>query len=115
MTIRVIGKNFNGISPGKISITCFYQEDHYNKQYESYDSSSILEFLEYIENDGGRVIEFSIDPEPISEDCCYTGLGSFIKLVNHLYEKHFIDTIFVSYVKSLVPDSHKSYINLNDV
>lgn len=115
MTLKVIGKKYNGISHGKISITYFYPEEHSNKHYESYDASSILHFLEYIENDGGRVIEFSIDPEPISEDCCYTGWGSFIKLVNHLYEKHFIDSRYASYVKSLVPDSYKSYIKLNDV
>lgn len=115
MTLRLIGNKYNCISPGKISITYFYPEEHSNKQYESYDASSILEFLEYIENDGGRVIEFSIDPEPIPEDCFYTGWCSFIKLVNNLYEKHFIDTIYVSYVKSLVPDSYKGYININDV
>ena len=115
MTLRPIGNKYNGISPGKISITYFYPEEHSNKQYESYDASSILEFLEYIENDGCRVIEFSIDPEPIPEDCFYTGWCSFIKLVNNLYEKHFIDTRYVSYVKSLVPDSYKGYININDV
>lgn len=115
MTLRANCKKCNGISPGKISITFFYPEDHCNKYYESYDARSILQFLEYIENDGGRVIEFSIDPEPISEDCCYTGFDSFAQLVNHLYEKHFIDSRYVSYVKSLVPDSYKSYINLNDV
>lgn len=115
MTLRANCKKCNGISPGKISITYFYPEEHSNKHYESYDASSILQFLEYIENDGCRVIEFSIDPEPIQEDCCYTGWGSFIKLVNHLYEKHFIDTRFVSYVKSLVLDSYNGYININDV
>ena len=115
MTLRLIGNKYNCISPGKISITYFYPEEHSNKQYESYDASSILEFLEYIENDGGRVIEFSIDPEQIPEDCFYTGWCSFIKLVNNLYEKHFIDTRYVSYVKSLVPDSYKGYININDV
>ena len=115
MILRLIGNKYNCISPGKISITYFYPEEHSNKQYESYDASSILEFLEYIENDGGRVIEFSIDPEPIPEDCFYTGWCSFIKLVNNLYEKHFIDTRYVSYVKSLVPDSYKGYININDV
>ena len=115
MTLRLIGKKYNGTSPGKISITYFYPEEHYNKYYESYDASSILNFLEYIENDGGRVIEFSIDPEPISEDCCYTGWGSFIQLINHLYKKHLIDSRMVSYAKSLVPDSYKNYINLNDV
>ena len=115
MNLRVIGNKYNGTSPGKISITYFYPEEYCNKRYESYDASSILKFLEYIENDGGRVLEFSIDPEPIPEDCCYTGWGSFIQLVNHLYEKHFIDSRYVSYVKSLVPDSCNSYINLNDV
>lgn len=115
MTLRVIGNKYNGTSPGKISITYFYPEEHCDKYYESYDASSILKFLEYIENDGGRVLEFSIDPEPIPEDCCYTGFDSFVQLVNHLYEKHFIDSRYVSYVKSLVPDSYKSYINLNDV
>ena len=115
MTLRLIGKKYNGISPGKISIAYFYPEEYCNKHYESYDAHSMLECIEFIENNGGRVIEFSIDPEPIQEDCWYTGWGSFIKLVNHLYEKHFIDTRFVSYVKSLVPDSYKSYINLNDV
>lgn len=29
--------------------------------------------------------------------------------------KHFIETRFVLYAKSLVPDSYKSYININDV
>lgn len=115
MTLRVIGNKYNGTSPGKISITYFYPEEYCTKHYESYDASSILKFLEYIENDGGRVLEFSIDPEPIPEDCCYTGFDSFVQLVNHLYEKHFIDSRYVSYVKSLVPDSYKSYINLNDV
>ena len=115
MTLRAIGKKYNGISPGNISITYFYPEEHCNKCYESYDARSVLECLEYVENDGGRVIEFSIDPEPIPEDCCYTGFDSFVQLVNHLYEKHFIDSRYVSYVKSLVPDSYKSYINLNDV
>ena len=115
MTLRLIGNKYNCISPGKISITYFYPEECLNKYYESYDARSILKLLEYIENDGGRVIEFSIDPEPIPEDCCYTGWGSFIQLVNHLYEKHFIDSRYASYVKSLVPDSYKSYIKLNDV
>lgn len=115
MTLRANCKKYNGISPGKISITFFYPEEHCNKYYKSYDASSILKFLEYIENDGGRVIEFSIDPEPIQEDFCYTCWCSFIQLINHLYEKHFIDSRYVSYVKSLVPDSYKSYINLNDV
>lgn len=115
MTLRINYKKYNGISPGKISITFFYPEDHCNKYYESYDAHSTLKCIEFIENNGGRVIEFSIDPEPIPEDCCYTGWGSFIQLVNHLYEKHFIDSRYVSYVKSLVPDSYKSYINLNDV
>ena len=113
MNLRLIGNKYNGTSPGKISITYFYQEDHCNKYYESYDAHSILKCIEFVENDDGRVIEFSIDPEPIPEDYCYTGWGSFVQLVNHLYEKHFIDTRFVSYVKSLVPDSYKSYINLN--
>ena len=115
MTIRAIGKKYNGISPGKISITFLYPEDHCNKYYESYDARSMLECIEFIENNGGRVIEFSIDPEPIPEDCCYTGFDSFVQLVNHLYEKHFIDSRFVLYAKSLVPDSYKSYININDV
>ena len=115
MTLRAICKKYNGTSPGNISITFFYPEDHCNKYYESYDARSILDCLEYIENDGGRVIEFYIDPEPIPEDCCYTGWCSFAQLVNNLYEKHFIDSRYVSYVKSLVPDSYKSYINLNDV
>lgn len=44
MTLRSIGKKYNGTSPGKISITYFYQEEHFNKHYESYDASSILEF-----------------------------------------------------------------------
>ena len=115
MTLRVIGNKYNGTSPGNISIAYFYPEEYCNKHCESCGARSILEFLEYIENDGGRVIEFSIDPEPIPEDCCYTGWGSFIQLVNHLYEKHFIDSRYASYVKSLVPDSLKSYINLNNV
>lgn len=115
MTLRLIGNKYNCISPGKISITYFYPEEHSNKHYESYDARSILEFLEYIENDGGRVIEFSIDPEPIPEDCCYTDWCSFTQLINHLYEKHFIDSGTVSYAKSLVPESYKSYININDV
>lgn len=115
MTLRSIGKKYNGTSPGNISITYFYPCEYCNKYYESYDASSILKLLEYIENDGGRVIEFSIDPEPIQEDCCYTGWGSFVQLVNYLYEKHFIDSRYVSYFKSLVPDSLKSYINLNNV
>ena len=42
MTLRPIGNKYNGISPGKISITYFYPEEHSNKQYESYDASSIL-------------------------------------------------------------------------
>ena len=115
MTLRSIGNKYNGISPGKISITLFYPEEHCNKYYGSYDAHSMLECIEFIENNGGRVIEFSIDPEPIPEDCCYTGWGSFIQLVNHLYEKHFIDSRYASYVKSLVPDSLKNYINLNNV
>lgn len=115
MTLRSIGKKCNCISPGYISITYFYPEEHFNKRYESYDARSVLEFLEYVENDGGRIIDFSIDTEPIQEDCCYTGWGSFIQLVNHIYEKHFIDTRFASYVKSLVPDSYNGYININDV
>ena len=77
MTLRSIGKKYNGTSPGNISITYFYPEEHRDKHYESYDARSILKFLEYIENDGWRVIEFSIDPEPIPEDCCYTGWGFF--------------------------------------
>ena len=115
MTLRLIGNKYNGTSPGKISITFFYPEDHCNQHYESYDAHSMLKCMEFIENNGGRVIEFSIDPEPIQEDCCYIGWGSFVQLVNHLYEKHFIDSRYVSYVKSLVPDSYKGYINLNDV
>ena len=115
MNLRVIGKKYNGTSPGKISITYIYPEEHYYSNYESYDARSILKCLEYIENDGGRVIGFSIDPQPIPEDCCYVGWGSFIQLVNHLYEKHFIDSRAVTYATSLVPDSYKSYINLNDV
>ena len=114
MNLRLICNKYNGTSPGKISITFFYPEEYCNKRYESYDAHSMLECIEYIENDGGRVIEFSIDPEQISEDYCYTGWGSFVQLVNHLYEKHFIDSRYVSYVKSLVPDSYKSYIKLND-
>ena len=115
MTLRVIGKRYNGTSPGKISITYTYQGEYHNNHYESYDASSILKCLEYIENDGGRVVEFSIDPQPIPEDCCYIGWGSFIQLINHLYEKHFIDSRAVSYAKSVVPDRYKSYINSNDV
>lgn len=42
MTLRPIGNKYNCISPGKISITYFYPEEHSNKQYESYDASSIL-------------------------------------------------------------------------
>ena len=80
MTIRSIGKKYNGTSPGNISITYFYKEEHCNKHYESYDARSILKFLEYIENDGGRVIEFSIDHEPIPEDCCYTGWAHLYNL-----------------------------------
>ena len=80
MTLRSIGKKYNGASPGKISITYFYPEEHCNKHYESYDASSILKCLEYIENDGGRVIEFSIDPEPIPEDYCYTGWARLYNL-----------------------------------
>lgn len=80
MTLRSIGKKYNGTSPGNISITYFYPEEYSNKSYESYDASSILKCLEYIENDGGRVIEFYIDPEPIPEDCCYTGWARLYNL-----------------------------------
>ena len=52
MTLRSIGKKYNGTSPGNISITYFYPEEHRDKHYESYDARSILKFLEYIENDG---------------------------------------------------------------
>ena len=44
MTLRSIGKKYNGTSHGNLSITYFYQEEHFNKHYESYDASSILEF-----------------------------------------------------------------------
>ena len=44
MTLRSIGKKYNGTSPGNISITYFYPEEHCNKHYESYDARSILKF-----------------------------------------------------------------------
>ena len=40
----------------------------------------MLECIEFIENNGGRVIEFSIDPEPITEDRCYTGWARLYNL-----------------------------------
>ena len=103
MGLRIIGKKYNGTSPGKISITYIYPEEHYYKSYESYDARSILKCLEYVESDGGIVTEFSIDPQPIPEDCCYIGWGSYNQLINHLYEKHFIDDQLVSYAKSIIP------------
>ena len=80
MTLRINYKKYNCISPGKISITLFYPEEHCNKYYGSYDAHSMLECIEFIENNGGRVIEFSIDPEPIQEDCCYTGWARLYNL-----------------------------------
>ena len=115
MNLRAIGQRYNGTSPGKISIVYTYPGEYRSSNYESYDASSILKCLEYIENDGGRVVGFSIDPQPIPDDCCYIGWGSFVQLINHLYEKHFIDSRVVSYAKSVVPDRYKSYINSNDV
>lgn len=103
MNLRVIGQRYNGTSPGKISITYIYPGEHYYNDYASYDASSILKCLEYVESDGGRVIEFSIDPQPIPEDCCYTGWGSYNQLIDHLYEKHFIDDKVVSYAKGIIP------------
>lgn len=103
MSFRAIGQRYNGTSPGKISITYIYPEEHYYNNYESYDAGSILKCLEYVENDGGIVTGFSIDPQPIPEDCFYTGWGSYNQLINHLYEKHFIDDKVVSYAKGIIP------------
>ena len=80
MTLRANYNKYNGISPGKISITFFYPEEHCNKYYGSYDTHSMLKCIEFIENNGGRVIEFSIDPEPITEDRCYTGWARLYNL-----------------------------------
>lgn len=107
---------YNGIVPSKISIRYYYPDDKdkWPREYESYSASDILSAIEWIEFDGGKIIEFSFDTRPLEHNYAYIGWGCFAQLIKQVYDRHIIDSYTYNAITSFIPERYR-HIMSNEI